>query len=125
MKWRYVGGLPYTPYDIETSEIKEAWDSQGRPFADNSRFNSERLKEFHQMDMRIDKKYFFNKWSLMFYLDIQNLYNYQSQQPDYIIREQDNSGNYILLDNDTKYKLKRIESTSGTVLPTIGIMIEL
>ncbi len=125
MKWRYVGGLPYSPYDLETSEIKEAWDSQGRPFSDLSRFNSERLKEFHQLDVRIDKKYFFNKWSLMFYLDIQNIYNYQAQQPDYIIREVDNYGNYILLDNGTKYQLRRIESTSGTVLPTIGIMIEL
>ena len=125
MKWRYVGGLPYTPYDIETSEIKEAWDSRGRPFPDNSRFNSERLKEFHQLDIRIDKKYFFDRWTLMFYLDIQNLYNYKAQQPDYIIREQDNSGNYILLDNDTKYQLRRIESSSGNVLPTIGIMIEL
>lgn len=125
LKWRYVGGLPYTPYDLATSEIREAWDSRGRPFTDNSRFNSQRLKEFHQMDIRIDKKYFFSRWSLMFYLDIQNLYKYQSQQQDYIIREKDDSGNYILLDNDTKYRLRRIESTAGTLLPTIGIMIEL
>jgi hypothetical protein len=124
LKWRFVGGLPYTPYDLEKSSIIEAWDSRGRAFPDNSKFNSERLKEFHQLDIRIDKKYFFSKWSLMFYLDIQNLYNYQADQPDYIIREQDETGNYILLDNDSRYKLKAIESSSGTVLPTIGIMVE-
>jgi hypothetical protein len=124
LKWRFVGGLPYTPYDLEKSSIKQAWDSRGRAFPDNSRFNSERLKEFHQLDIRIDKKYFFTRWSLMFYLDIQNLYNYQADQPDYIIREQDETGNYILLDNKTRYKLKAIESSSGTVLPTLGIMIE-
>jgi hypothetical protein len=124
LKWRFVGGLPYTPYDLEKSSIKQAWDSRGRAFPDNSRFNSERLKEFHQLDIRIDKKYFFSKWSLMFYLDIQNVYNYQADQPDYIIREQDDSGNYILLDNNTRYSLKTIESSSGTVLPTIGIMVE-
>lgn len=124
LKWRFVGGLPYTPYDIEKSAIKEAWDSRGRAFPDNSRFNSERLKEFHQLDIRIDKKYFFSKWSLMLYLDIQNLYNYQADQPDYIIREQDESGNYILLDDNTRYQLKAIDSSSGTVLPTLGIMVE-
>jgi hypothetical protein len=124
LKWRFVGGLPYTPYDLEKSAIKEAWDSRGRAFLDNTKFNSGRLKEFHQLDIRIDKKYFFSKWSLMFYLDIQNLYNYQSDQPDYIIREQDETGNYILLDNNTRYQLKVVESSSGTVLPTIGIMVE-
>ena len=124
LKWRFVGGLPYTPYDLEKSSIKEAWDSRGRAFLDNTKFNSGRLKEFHQLDIRIDKKYFFSKWSLMFYLDIQNLYNYQANQPDYIIREQDETGNYVLLDNNSRYQLKAIESSSGTILPTLGIMIE-
>ena len=124
LKWRFVGGLPYTPYDLEKSAIKEAWDSQGRAFLDNTKFNSGRLKEFHQLDIRIDKKYFFSKWSLMLYLDIQNLYNYQADQPDNIIREQDETGDYILLDDNTRYKLKAIESSSGTILPTIGIMVE-
>ncbi|UCH13185.1 MAG: TonB-dependent receptor [Bacteroidales bacterium] len=124
LKWRFVGGLPYTPYDLGKSSIKKAWDSRGRAFLDNTKFNSGRLKEFHQLDIRIDKKYFFSKWSLMLYLDIQNLYNYQADQPDYIIREQDDSGNYILINDNTEYQLKAIDSSSGTVLPTVGIMVE-
>ena len=36
---------------------------------------SERLPEFHQLDMRIDKTWTFNRWKLGLYLDIQNLYN--------------------------------------------------
>ncbi len=124
MKWRFAGGLPYTPYDLETSAIKEAWDSRGSPYLDYTKYNSARLKAFHQMDIRVDKKYFFNKWSLMLYLDIQNLYNYQADQPDYIVREKDESGNYILLNDSTEYRLKRIDSSSGTILPTIGIMVE-
>ena len=120
-----MGGLPYTPYDLETSAIKEAWDSRGRPYLDYSRYNSLRLKEFHQLDIRIDKKYFFNRWSLMLYIDIQNLYNYKADQPDYVIREKDDAGNYFLLNDNTEYRLKTIDSSSGTILPTIGIMIEL
>jgi hypothetical protein len=63
----------------------------------------------------------------MLYLDIQNLYNFKSKQPDYIVREKDADGNFITqtdINNVTRYQLKSIPSESGTVLPTIGIMIE-
>ena len=36
---------------------------------------STRLPEFHQLDLRIDKTWVFNRWKLGLYLDIQNLYN--------------------------------------------------
>lgn len=123
-KWRFVGGLPYTPYDIEKSSVIEAWDSQGQPFFDFSQLNAKRLDIFHQLDVRIDKGWFFPKWSLMLYLDIQNFYNYKAKQQDYLIRQIDENGNYITTENDTKYVFRRISNTAGTVLPTIGIMVE-
>ena len=124
LKWRFVGGLPYTPYDMEVSSLRNAWDTKGQPFLDYDRINSERFRPFHQLDIRIDKKFFFRKWSLMLYFDIQNAYNYKAQQADYVVREKDPAGNYILTDNDTRYVLKKIPANSGTVLPTLGIMIE-
>jgi len=124
LKWRFAGGLPYTPYDLELSSRIEAWNVQGQAYLDNNRINSERLGNFHQLDIRVDKKYFFDKWSLMLYLDIQNFYNFKSKQPDYVVREKDANGDFILVDNDTRYVLKTIPSESGTVLPTVGIMIE-
>ena len=60
----------------------------------------------------------------MLYLDIQNLYNFQSEQQDIIVREKDANGNYLTVDNNTRYVLDAIPSTTGTVLPTVGIMIE-
>jgi len=123
-KWRYVGGLPYTPYDIESSELISAWRVAGGPIWDFNQLNSLRLKPFHQLDLRVDKRFFFDRWSLMAYIDIQNAYNFQAEQPDYIIREKDEAGNYLTTDNNTRYILKRIQSNSGTILPTIGIMIE-
>jgi hypothetical protein len=123
-KWRFLSGLPYTPYNLELSANKIAWDIQGRPYLDISLLNSLRLKEFHQLDIRIDKKFFFSKWSLMLYFDIQNAYNYAADQQDYVIRESDANGNYILENNGTTYKLKTIDSSSGLVLPTVGIMVE-
>jgi hypothetical protein len=36
---------------------------------------SDRLPDFHQLDLRFDKTWVFNRWKLGLYLDIQNLYN--------------------------------------------------
>lgn len=128
-KWRFVGGLPYTPYDLETSAYRLAWDTQGRAFLDLNSLNSERLKSFQQLDIRIDKRYFFKRWSLMLYVDIQNLYNFQADQPDYVVRQTNEAGEPVIVNpdapiNQQKYSLRQLESASGTVLPTIGIMIE-
>ena len=42
------------------------------PFGD---FNSERLPLFHQLDVRLDKRWKFKAWQLSAYLDVQNVYN--------------------------------------------------
>jgi hypothetical protein len=126
-KFRYAGGLPYTPYDLEKSSRVAAWATQGTAFLDYDRVNSLRLSSFNQLDIRVDKRFYFNKWSLMLYLDIQNLYNFQSEEQDIIVRKKDDDGNYIVFldQNDVlRYELEGIPSSSGTVLPTIGIMID-
>ena len=125
VKWRFVGGAPYTPYDFEKSSYKEAWDLQGQGYLDYSMFNSLRARAFHQLDIRIDKQYFFRNWSLMLYADVQNVYNHKADQPDLLIRESDSNG-VPLTDptNPLKYSLKYLKNETGTVLPTIGIIIE-
>jgi hypothetical protein len=125
LKWRFVGGAPFTPYDIEKSSYKAAWDLQGQGYLDYSRFNSGRLKAFHQLDLRIDKQYFYTGWSLMLYADIQNVYNHKADQRPLLLRESD-SNNLPVTDpeNPLKYSLKYITNESGTVLPTIGVIVE-
>ncbi len=127
-KWRFVGAAPYTPYSVYSSSVKEIWDINGQPVLDYSRFNSLRLKPFHQLDIRIDKQYFFKNWSLMLYLDIQNVYNFKAYEPDLLVRSSIvNAGiNDIINDNGIeRYQLVTLPSGgSGTILPTIGIMVE-
>ena len=41
-----------------------------------------------------------------------------------LTRQKDDMGNYLLTDNNTRYVLNSVESTAGTILPTIGIMLE-
>jgi hypothetical protein len=124
-RFRFVGGLPYTPYDMDKSSLIGAWDLRGGPYLDYSKINSQRFSSFNQLDVRVDKAYYLKKMTLKFYLDIQNLFNYQSQSMDIIVREEDGNGNFLTTDNGTRYVLKNIKNTSGTILPTIGIQIEL
>jgi len=126
IKWRFVGGAPYTPYDFERSSLVEAWDAKGQGYLDYNEFNTRRLGVFHQLDLRVDKQYFFKKWSLNLYLDIQNLYNFKSEQPEELLQVRDSSGNPIVLPGaPARYDLKYLKSESGTVLPTVGIIVEL
>ncbi|HDQ16390.1 MAG TPA: TonB-dependent receptor [Bacteroidetes bacterium] len=125
LKWRFVGGLPYTPYDLETSANVLAWDANGQAYLDFKLLNTERFKPFHQLDIRVDKSFFFDKWTFMLYVDIQNAYNFQSDGKDYIIREKNPDGSYLTINGGSEYVLKAVENSSGTLLPTLGIMIKL
>ncbi len=128
-KWRFVGGTPYTPFDPVESSMVQAWDVQGGPYLDYGRFNSLRLSPFTQLDVRVDKQYFFDRWSLMLYVDIQNLYNFQSESPPILVRQLDGQGQPVIVNptappNEQRYTLRELQTTAGTVLPSIGVMIE-
>jgi hypothetical protein len=122
-RWRFVGGLPYTPWDLEKSAYVDVWNLTGGPSLDYSKLNSQRFSAFHQLDLRVDKSFYLNKITAKFYIDIQNLYNFQAEQQDIVVRKTDENGNFMTTDNGTKYVLESIENTTGTVLPTIGIIL--
>jgi hypothetical protein len=124
-RFRFVGGLPYTPYDMDKSALIKAWDLRGGPYLDYSKINSLRFHSFNQLDVRVDKAYYLKRMTLKFYIDIQNMFNFQSQSQDIIVREEDASGNFLKTPDGNSYVLKRIKNTSGTVLPTIWIQVEL
>ncbi|KPK85133.1 MAG: hypothetical protein AMS27_08260 [Bacteroides sp. SM23_62_1] len=128
-KWRFLGGAPYTPWDLATSQKRPAWDAQGIGYLDYNQYNSLRLKGFNQLDVRADKEYFFDKWTLTFYVDIQNILNLKADQPDNLFRVEDANGNPVIINpsdpyEDQLYQLKMVQPEVGTVLPTIGIIIE-
>jgi hypothetical protein len=125
MKFRLLGGAPYTPYDIELSSLKAVWDVTGRGIQDWNRLNSERNSVSHGLDIRIDKRWYFRKWALDAYIDIQNIYNSKSTGLPSIDIMRDVTGNPIQDPaNLDRYSLYEIENTNGTILPSIGIMIE-
>ncbi len=123
-KWRFVGGLPYTPYDLVTSAKILAWDARGGPYVDYTKLNSERSKAFHQLDIRIDKNFFFDRWSLMLYVDIQNAYNFKFTDQDFILRGKNPDGSFMTANNGTEYVLITAPNKSGSIVPTLGIMVK-
>ena len=122
-KFRYSGGSPYTPLDEVRSSYVAAWDASGRAYRDNSQYNSLYLKQFNQLDLRVDKEFYFNKFALKLYLDIQNALNKKYRDSDVLISTGviDNPGAPY---NEQRYQMKRIKLESGTILPSIGITVE-
>jgi outer membrane receptor for ferrienterochelin and colicin len=124
IRWRFVGGLPYTPWDLDKSSLVEVWNLTGSPSFDNSRLNAFRFKPFHQLDVRIDKTLYLKRLTAKFYVDFQNFYNFKAGQEDIIVRDQDEDGRFILVDGGSRYQLRRVKNTTGTFLPSLGIIVE-
>jgi len=124
-RWRFLGGTPYTPFESEESALISNWDLRGQPIFDFTQINAIRLPAFHQLDLRLDKKYYFKNWNLNWYVDIQNAYNFQAEQPPLLVPVRDSGGDILIDPTDpTRYQLRFLENTAGTLLPTIGIIIE-
>ncbi|MFM1874876.1 MAG: hypothetical protein RL266_613 [Bacteroidota bacterium] len=125
-RWRFSGGSPYTPADVETSALIPVWNVNRSGIPDYSELNTQRLKPAHFLDIRVDKKWFFKKWALNIYIDVQNVYAFKAQQPPQLIQQTDMNGNALIDPNDSsRYLLEQVENTTGTVIPSFGIIVEL
>jgi TonB family protein len=69
-RFRYVTGQLYTP--VSGAVFDADADSYA---AISGPVNSSRVNAFHQLDIRIDKRWVYESWMLNAYLDIQNVYN--------------------------------------------------
>ncbi len=123
MKISCIGGAPYTPYDVEKSSLVTAWNAQGRPYYDYTKYNTGRLPAFGQLDVRVDKTFYLKRCMLGFYIDLQNVTNSKFKQPDILM----STG---VIENpsapmaEQRYKMKYITQKSGTLMPTLGITFE-
>jgi len=125
-RWLFTGGSPYTPFNVSETVRVENWNVRPFGIPDYALLNSKRISAFHQLDLRIDKKYYFNRWSLNVYFDVQNVYNYQTKFEDSIDVVKDANKNPVEdSSNPGFYIPKFIQNTSGQVLPTLGIIVEL
>ena len=123
--WRYSRGAPYTPIDMELSTNKAAWAVTNRAYPDYARFNTLRLPAKHQLDLRLDREFYFKRWMLNLYLDVQNAYlsSYVSAP---IYTNRDSSGEVMVHPSDPeRQQLRQLDYYSKLILPTLGLIIKL
>jgi hypothetical protein len=89
LRWIYAGGAPYTPFDIEKSiELNRGiWDLEN--------INSKRLPDYHSLNIRVDKRFYFSGSSLIVYLSVWNAYG-RENIAFYLWDEKENKQDYQL-----------------------------
>ncbi|MEJ7728866.1 MAG: TonB-dependent receptor [Polyangiaceae bacterium] len=88
-RFRLVSGNLVTPFvcnpsdsgcdPTRTNSLFHAPSGAYTPIPLTARY-SERLPMFHELDIRIDKRWKFKSWQLSAYLDLQNVYNYGNSE---------------------------------------------
>lgn len=94
-RFRFASGRPYTPFNFDGSQ-------------NISDYNTRRLKSTHSLDIRVDKRWYFTGWTLITYLDVQNIYNQKNQSG---VRW-------------NRREMRTDEASSIGILPSIGISAE-
>ncbi|MDA7803962.1 TonB-dependent receptor [Crocinitomix sp.] len=129
LKYRFSGGLPYTPWNQEAS--RSVYALTGNGVLDYANLNGERLRAFNQLDFRMDKIVNLKKVSFDFYVDIQNITAYQQESAPYYTfkRNEDNTGfattDGLPLKSDGSNGVPLlIENRSALITPTIGVIFE-
>ena len=69
LRWICAGGRPQTPLDLDRSRL------QNVSVRDASRVNEDRIPAYHSLNLRMDRRYHFEKSSLIVFLSIWNAYN--------------------------------------------------
>lgn len=95
VKFSYSTGRPFTPYNDDGTQNVDDYLAQ-------------RFDPFHSLDLRFDRRWDFDGWSLITYLDIQNIYN-------------NKNATTIRWDS---YKQEAVTESSIGILPTIGVNLE-
>lgn len=133
INWRFQTGLPFTPFS-ENSDLTQNWDVNGRAIPDYTRLNTQRSDVINGLDIRVDKKWFFTRWSLNLYFDVQNVLANAVGFPQLILDrplDENNTpiGGPIIANpqapaSEQRYLLKEINDATGTRIPSIGVMVE-
>jgi len=129
LKYRFAGGTPYTPFNLATSQ--QNYPLIGTGVLNFTQLNSIRLKDFQQLDFRLDKNINYKKTSLNLFIDFQNVLMISQQSAPYYTfkRKADNTGfettdgNPLRIDGANGIPVI-LENYSKNVTPSIGFTFE-
>jgi outer membrane receptor for ferrienterochelin and colicin len=113
-RYRFAGRTPFVP-------VNEAQTLNTYPeiILDYSRLGEEKLGTFSQLDIRVDKKWNFERWVFNLFFEVQNILAQEIPTPPEYGLARDMNGNL----QDPR-ALTQIESDTNTPIPTIGIVVD-
>lgn len=104
VKYQYATGNPYTPA-VASKKLYGEW------FVVEGALNSDRFPDYHTLDIRADRIFRFQGWTLKTYLEIWNIYNRENVMDYYY-------------NVDASGKIERVTAADFPVMPMFGINVE-
>jgi hypothetical protein len=102
LRWIYAGGAPFTPLDERASAEAK------RGIYDANQINNARLPDYHSLNLRLDRRFFFSNSNIVLYFSVWNAYG----------RENISGYSWNEIDN------KKESNTQWSTLPLLGIEYE-
>lgn len=125
-KYRWATGTPFTPFDPVLSAQVQNWDVLQRGVFDVNNVMGDRLAAYSVIDVRLDKTYDKKNYSLTWFLDLQNFTSSDIPLMPYLTVERDENGAPMMdMTTPNAYLMQLIQSDTGRLLPTIGLILEL
>ncbi len=113
-RYRFAGNTPFVPTDQEATLA-----NYPEVVLDYSRLGDEKLDIFSQLDLRIDKKWNFEKFSLNLFVEAQNILAQKSPQPTQFGLARDANGQL-----QQPRSLSAIPTETGQIIPSLGIVVD-
>lgn len=113
-RYRFAGGTPFVPADLERT-------LQVYPdiVLDYPRLGADKLDIFSQLDIRVDKKWNFKKLSLNLFFEVQNILAQNNPQPPEFGLNRDETGALV-----QPRSLVEIMQNDGSFIPSIGLVVD-
>ncbi|MFY0630876.1 MAG: TonB-dependent receptor [Flavobacteriaceae bacterium] len=113
-RYRFAGRTPFVPADKAQTLI-----TYPEIILDYSRLGEEKLETFSQLDIRVDKKWNYEKWSLNIFFEVQNMLAQKIPTPPEYGLTRDLDGSLL-----SPRSLTEIEQDTSTPIPSIGIVVD-
>jgi hypothetical protein len=113
-RFRYLGKTPYAPVDEEATLA-----SYPAIIQDYARLGEVELEPFAQLDLRLDRKWSFKKFSLDAYIDVQNVTASENPSAPAYGLLRDDAGAVVEPESLVIVNVNQ----SGTIIPSVGIVL--